>query len=306
MNLTQFVVQNILNFQSLTLLISRIIIDGSIDTIEIISDSNSLNNLVLSDIMVQLPTDIQILTTNVADEDFSKNCSWPVEKWMVTDRTIQLVFLEKKHVNGHFGNFPKKLDQKKIYNLILYRLFVLLVENDASIGKYVISHRISKFNADMSALIAICDVRRDQTELYLYPNKLNPQSEENLPIYVQHGRGVINGGIFDSTMGYWHQNPRFMVTFYTRWTYYEQFDKLVEENPKRNRNWAIGSKALALALKGVEKIIVDERLRVIANDSTLTLKIKLKELKICGPGPPCPRIYEMLFLEYQDFDLSYL
>lgn len=277
MNLTRLFVQSVLSFQSLSVLICRIISDGDFNTIKVVYDSNSLENCLISEIVALLPTNVQFLFTNIKDKEA---IIAPVSDWhILTDRTLQLIFVDQNHLEGNFRNFPQVLNSNIDYDKILYRLYVLLVSNVTKPGKYAKSHWISNLNPEMSSMLAVYDIANENTEIFLFPNKTGEPNAVDYPIFVHQGRKRATGDIFDATLNYWYRNIR-IISFYSKeYISYERLHLKFEVYPKKNAHLIACINSIHNSIKGsFQNIIVEEKVRIMSNDSTISFKRQLFEV----------------------------
>lgn len=303
MNITQ-ILQNILNFQSLSLLIGRMIIDGEFDTIKLVYHSTSLENRLIADIIAQLPTEVQFFITNIDDKiketsplNFPATSDWHI----ITDRTLQLIFVDKTHMQGHFEQFSQELNSEKDYDEVLYRLYVILVTNETNPSQYVESHGISKLNSEMSSILAICDTFSDQTEIFLFPNKVGDAGSEEQPIFTHQGVDDIEGNLFNLTLNYWYRDYR-MISFYTKeYLYYERLNVAFEVYPQKNAHLIACINTVNNQLNGFfARMLVEEKLRMLSNDSEVTFMTRLMEVI---PNKS-PAIYDDVMPNIQEADLT--
>lgn len=303
MNITQ-ILQNILSFQSLSLLIGRLIIDGEFDTIKLIYRSNSLENRLIADIIAQLPPGVQFFITNIDDEikkktalSFSSTSNWHIS----TDRTLQLIFVNENHMQGNFEQYSQELNSEKDYDEILYRLYVVLVANETDTNKYTEFHGISKLNSEMSSMLAVYDTVSDKTEIFLFPNKVGNASTEEPPIFTHQGDDDIEGNLFNLTLNYWYRDYR-MISFYTKeYLYYERLDVAFEVYPQKNAHLIACLNTVNNQFNGFfARMLVEEKIRMLSNDSEVTFMTRLMEII---PNKS-PAIYEDVMPNIQEADLT--
>lgn len=305
MNLTHLLVQNILSIQSLSLLISQLILDGGIDTVKVVYDSDSLSHNLFLEINHRIPSKVQFLITNIADtsenrEEYCDNHKW----WIVADRILQLIFIDTKHMNGNFEQFSRELNSERNFEEILYRLYVIFVSNESNTSKYVKLHPISNWNAQMSSILAVHDLAYDRTELFLFPNKTNDPSATDYPIYVHNGAEKINANIFNLTLNYWYRKFRIISFYIKEYQRYEHLNLSFEVFPQKNAHLiACLNTVNNQFMKGIfQGTLVEERLRSISKDSVVSFKTRLFEI-VKNPKPP---IYDDIFPKFREANLTEL
>lgn len=298
MNLSQFLVQSILCVQSLSILISRIITDGEFNTVLLVYDSNSLEDRLLSGIIQQLPVDVQFEIKNVAETE----TSFGISKWKIlTDKTLQLIFVDKIHLKQDFGKFQQELDLEKHHDEILYRLYVLLVSNESDSSQYESLHSISKYNSEMSSMLAIHDTTFDKTEIFLFPNKTNKTTTKDRPIYIHYGYQNITGNAFDLTLNYWYRNIRINSPCTRDYIRNEQSNISIEVNPDKSGYMIACLTTMHNEFKELfYKIIVQDNIRIMSNKTVVTIEKRLWEVV----KNEKPTIYEDIMPKYKEANLT--
>lgn len=185
-------------------------------------------------------------------------------------------------MNGNFGHFQQELNSERDYDQILYRLYVVTTSNGSNTSRFVKSHEISKWNAEMSSIIAMHDIIQDRTDVFLFPNKTNDLSAIDRPIYVHDGSQNITENVFDLTLNYCYRSKNIRInSFYTKvYVRYERMNISFEVYPQKNLHQIASINTFHYQLKEtlhLHTILVEDKIQIVSNESIVTFGSRLWE-----------------------------